>query len=219
LETMGFFGLFRKRIKRQIRMKRRLLSLGTVLLLAIGGYVGYGVISPDEASDKFALSVFNHRGIDEHPQTPSEITKDAIVTLQRKFVCGSEEEMLGIMTPEQITSLAAANPDWEFTFTEEQSVMFTEHVDDLSESCKLNSYFGLDKLGNLTLYDGPPKEERVVRTFFQLDIEHLESALPATVVKQLREGIRVTDIAEYNSVLSTFSDYAVDETEKVMKQE
>ena len=200
-------------------MKRRLLSLGTVLLFAIGGYIGYNAISPDEASDPFALSVFNHRGIDEHPRTPSELTKDAIVTLQRKFVCGSEEETLGVMNPEEITSLAAANPDWEFAFTEEQTVVFTEYVDDLSESCKLNSYFGLDKQGNLTLFEGPPKEERVVRTFFQLDIEHLESALPTTVVKQLREGIRVTDIAEYNSVLSTFSDYAIEETEKVMKPE
>src|SRR5690606_28399011 len=98
-------------------------------------------------------------------------------------------------------------------------VVFTEYIDDLSADCKQNAYVGIDASGSLTLFEGKPREAKAMKTFFQLDVEHLESALPAEVVQQLHEGIRITDVADYNSVLSTFSDYAIDETEKVMKPE
>jgi forespore regulator of the sigma-K checkpoint len=46
----------------------------------------------------------------------------------------------------------------------------------------------------------------------------LESSLPREAVQSLYDGIRVADYADYNSVLSTFSDFAMmEETEKVMK--
>jgi forespore regulator of the sigma-K checkpoint len=54
-----------------------------------------------------------------------------------------------------------------------------------------------------------PAADNVIRTFFQLDIRYLESSLPKETLKQLQDGIRITDMAEYNSVLSTFSDYAM----------
>lgn len=74
---------------------------------------------------------------------------------------------------------------------------------------ELVAFFGIDEGGNLSLYEGHPDENQVLRSFFQIDIEYLESSLPQETVEQLYRGIRVTDYAEYNSVLSTFSDYAV----------
>ena len=47
-----------------------------------------------------------------------------------------------------------------------------------------------------------------MRTFFQLDVGSMESSLPRDVIQRLEEGIRIQDMEEYNSVLSTFSDYA-----------
>ncbi|WP_369122684.1 BofC C-terminal domain-containing protein [Trinickia caryophylli] len=41
--------------------------------------------------------------------------------------------------------------------------------------------------------------------------------MPDHIWKQLQDGIRVQDIEEYNSVLSTFSDYARDTAEEVMQ--
>nr|WP_246427575.1 BofC C-terminal domain-containing protein [Paenibacillus phyllosphaerae] len=90
-------------------------------------------------------------------------------------------------------------------------------IDDLSDACKESATFGVDKSGNLSLFDGPPKKEKVLRTFFQLDVNFMESSLPKEQVEQLTTGIRVTDKDEYNSVLSTFSDYAVGRSERVMK--
>jgi forespore regulator of the sigma-K checkpoint len=46
-----------------------------------------------------------------------------------------------------------------------------------------------------------------------MNIEYLESSLPPDTVRQLREGIPIADLAEYNSVLSTFSEFALEQSE------
>jgi forespore regulator of the sigma-K checkpoint len=100
---------------------------------------------------------------------------------------------------------------------EQSMVYFEQSIEDMSEHCKANAYMGVDKKGNLTLFDGVPKKEKVVRTFFQLDVRYMESSLPQDKLDQLAKGIRISDMDEYNSVLSTYSDFAVEQNQKVMK--
>lgn len=69
----------------------------------------------------------------------------------------------------------------------------------------------------MKLFKGPPVQEKVLKTFFQMDMGSLKSSLPESIWKELHEGIRVQDIEEYNSVLSTFSDYAREAAEHVMQ--
>ncbi len=47
----------------------------------------------------------------------------------------------------------------------------------------------------------------------------METALPEGVYEQLQQGIRVQDMNEYNSVISTFGDFAVERTQRVLKQQ
>lgn len=72
-------------------------------------------------------------------------------------------------------------------------------------------YMGIDSDGNLTLFDGPPDRKKPIETFFQLDIEYLETSLPHETVGQLYEGIRIRDQEEYNSVLSSMSSFMAEE--------
>jgi forespore regulator of the sigma-K checkpoint len=140
------------------------------------------------------------------------------VKLHRVYVCGEEMKPLGRMTSNQIVKLLQAHPEWKAELDLKQhAVLFEQQIDDLSEHCKENAYFGVDKGGNLTLYDGAPKKEKVVRTFFQLDVRYMESSLPQDKLDELANGIRVSDIDEFNSVLSTYSDFAIEKNEKVMK--
>lgn len=102
--------------------------------------------------------------------------------------------------------------------TEETSLpafMNRVHIEPVDEKLSNDSYFGLDDHGNLSLFEGLPAEKKVVRSFFQLDIEYLESSLPQEIINQLYEGIQITDYAQYNSVLSTFSEYAIDITDSI----
>ncbi|WP_422660182.1 BofC C-terminal domain-containing protein [Paenibacillus sp. EC2-1] len=140
------------------------------------------------------------------------------VHLVTSFVCGEEEQVIGDLDTDTIYSLMNNNPSWKGKMDDNGEVWLEETVtDDLSPTCKEQAYMSIDANGNLTLFEGPPQEEKVLRTFFQLDIGSMESSLPKDVLKQLQDGIRIQDIEEYNSVLSTFSDYARDLAENVMK--
>lgn len=130
------------------------------------------------------------------------------VTVRQVYICGEEEQVLGGLNSDEIYNLMNEHPSWKGEFIEKGEILFQETISDLSPTCKEQAYISLDKDGNLTLFEGPPTHEKVIRTFFQLDINSMESSLPDGAVKQLYDGIRVQDIDEYNSVLSTFSDYA-----------
>ncbi|WP_058302192.1 BofC C-terminal domain-containing protein [Gorillibacterium timonense] len=129
------------------------------------------------------------------------------VYLKRIYVCGEEVEALGEMTNQELMKYASSHPGLKPTQAPDGHVIFTESIEDLSPGCKQNAFFGVDANGNLSLFDGIPEEQRVIRTFFQLNVEDLKSSLPPDAWNQLNAGIRVKDLEEFNSVLSTFSDF------------
>ncbi|WP_274362639.1 BofC C-terminal domain-containing protein [Paenibacillus thermotolerans] len=209
---MGFFGAFKRQLKKRMRLKRRWLSLGAwlVVVCSLAWYAAAESQSTDTAVRTF-------QELEPQPARTVPVHKNTEVLLHKIYVCGEELTSLGVHTPAEIQRMMDEHPQWQMTGAAGGKITFETVVDDLSDQCKLNSYIGIDTLGNLTLFDGPPQEQRAVKTFFQLNVEHLESSLPQEAVEDLRRGIRIRDLAEYNSVLSTFSDFAVDETEKVMK--
>ncbi len=135
------------------------------------------------------------------------------------YVCGTETLSLGTLSSQQLESLLKQHPDWKGRLNTRGEVWLERKVEDLSELCKQHAYMGMSMDGQLTLFEGPPKKEKVIRTFFQLDVGSMETALPEGVYEQLQQGIRVQDMNEYNSVISTFSDFAVERTQRVLKQQ
>lgn len=203
------FSLWKKLKKRFRRKRRPTWMLGCMLLSLLIGW-----LIPIHTVQVYAFSPEQS----DFTQMLLEKEKPWSVKLHRVYVCGDEIKPLGIMMTDQIQQLMKENPKWKGKLGNESNTVYLEqHVDDLSEHCKANAYMGLDKKGNLTLYDGVPKKEKVVRTFFQLDVHYLESSLPQDKLDQLAKGIRISDIDEYNSVLSTYSDYAIELNQKVMK--
>lgn len=136
-------------------------------------------------------------------------SREREVFYQKNFVCGEEVLQIGWLTPEEIRELHEKNPSAAMSINEQEQLTFIEAVEDLSDQCKENAYFGIDKDGNLSLFEGLPSDEQIIRTFFQLNVQHLKSSLPRETLDQLYQGIRILDMEDYNSVISTFSDYAV----------
>ncbi|MNW34958.1 hypothetical protein D3C74_119450 [compost metagenome] len=163
--------------------------------------------------DKLAIGQKESSDQDSSDQWLDDIRRSEqvrIVHLNKKYTCGEEESsVLGILSPIEITELMKQHPDWIGRVGAGGDVWLEESIEGLSEECQQDGYIGVDKNGNLSLFEGPPKDEKVIKTFFQLDVGTMESALPEEVLKQLKQGIRVQDVSEYNSVLSTFSDYAI----------
>ncbi|GBG08733.1 hypothetical protein B1748_03635 [Paenibacillus sp. MY03] len=200
---MMTFSLW-KQVKKRIRRNRRpIWKLGGLVL-----FVSLAVM-PQHASASFA----SEATLDE--PSVSRMLQDrnapVQVMLHRLYVCGEETEPLGLMKPETIIKLLSQHPEWRTSLDEDgQTLRVMQQIDDLSAECKSNAYFGVDRNGNFSLFDGEPSNEKVMRTFFQLDVRFMESSLPKDQLDQLSDGIRVSDIDEYNSVLSTYSDYAME---------
>lgn len=214
-----------KKIKKKLRWKRRWLTLAVLLLLAGISSVTIVLLQNHPISSKWDGEPLDQsvlgRNLAVSSQPEQEVqamigkldgARQAFV--KKAYVCGEELQLLGTMTSSQMMQYHKEHPALTVILGEGGDVYFTEQVDDLSPQCKNNAYFGLDAKGNLSLFEGVPEGNQVIRTFFQLNIEFLESSLPKETVKQLYRGIPVSNLEEYNSVLSTFADFAVEEASK-----
>lgn len=167
---------------------------------------GSGEGGRDAAASKRLLETLRQEGINR------------TVHLRTIYVTGEEVQTLtGQRPPEQLTALVEKHPGWTGWISREGDLWLERRVNDLSPLTKKEAYIGVDEFGNLSLFKGPPASDKVLKTFFQMDMGSLKSSLPEGIMKQLHEGIRVQDIEEYNSVLSTFSDYARDTAEQAMQ--
>ncbi len=134
------------------------------------------------------------------------------VILHRIYVCGEEIVELGRLDKEHIMMQQYHHPTWAMTIDGEHTIIrFSEKIEDLSPYCKQHAFFGIDKQEAFSLFDGEPMNEKIMKTFFQMNIPYLESVLPQSELDKLFGGIRVRDLDEYNSVLSTFSRYSIEQ--------
>lgn len=130
------------------------------------------------------------------------------LVLHRTYLCGEQSRQIGSHPTSVAIELLKSHRDWEASFDSSGTVVIEEAVDDLSPECRKTAYMAMDKDGNLSLYNGLPKREKVIRTFFQLDVDMLETRMSDDRILELTKGIRVSDRDEYNSVLSTFNEFA-----------
>lgn len=216
---MTYSNLY-KQLKRRLKMKKRWLSLGAYLLLAGSVVTALWLHqgAEEQKPDHLAAAAMNPKEsvLEQEAEAASAGVLESIkngkgsreVVLHKQYVCGEETAESRTMTPQEILSFYKEHPGSQLSVEDSGRVQIVEPVEDLSPHCRDNAYFGMDKNGNLSLFEGMPEQEKVIRTFFQLDVQHMKSSLPGDAVNQLYSGIRVSDMEDYNSVLSTFSEYA-----------
>lgn len=169
----------------------------------------------EDSSESKEKEILNHEQL---LQFIAQSGLSRTVHLKITYVSGEESQTLpGMKSPLQLKEIINDHPAWSGWISREGDLWLEQKVNDLSDVTKKEAYIGVDAFGNLTLFKGPPAQEKVMKTFFQLDMGSLKSALPEQMWKELHEGIRIQDIEEYNSVLSTFSDYAREAAEHVMQ--
>lgn len=216
-----------KEWKKSLKRKRRhIWSLGAVVgffLLATlaGSWLAHRVITkslssivlPIDAAPVWVdnLSTEEKPGATKRDKTLHSLQRwqgQVELVLHRTYLCGEETRQLGMHSTSVAVDFLKSHREWEAEFDSTGRLVMEQSVDDLSTQCKKMAYIGMDKDGNLSLYDGPPRREKVIRTFFQLNVEMLESRLSDDRLQELERGIRITDKDEYNSVLSKFNDFA-----------
>jgi forespore regulator of the sigma-K checkpoint len=135
-----------------------------------------------------------------------ELVKEPIqveVILQRAYLDGeiSEEKVV-----EKIWSMEhfwVKYEQWELVDTYDKGLVFKQQMDDISPLLKANGYFGITDDGTLTIFNGRPHQTNIIQSFFQLNIEKLESRKHL----ELKKGIPIKTKDRYVNVLETFKPY------------
>lgn len=211
------FSLWKQLKKRLRRGRRPMWTLGSFVLgISAAIQVVYGL--PGTAAANAAVQIEPGEGNPGLIRILQDHEEPLAVQLHRQYICGEETQPFGQMTSAEVLRVLMSHPEWTAMLSQDgQTVVLEQNIEDFSQSCRGNVYMGLDKLGYLSLFEGAPKKEKVVKTFFQLDVKYMESSLPHDKVDSLTKGIKISDMDEYNSVLSTYSDFAMPANQKVMK--
>lgn len=200
-----------RKIKRWVRLKPSGLTLaawgGLLFAVGAGGWalqneatVLHNMTVTEQVLGMPALAV--DQSVSVNPELAVRVVK------RTEYICGVVAEEKTTLSKAALSKWKQAHPNgW---MREGDRTVLTEVVEDLAPLCKTNGYFGLNEAGELTLFNGVPKEAKAIQTFFRINIKRMESGLPHEPIASLYQGIRIKDLAEYNSVLSTFSEFAVD---------
>jgi forespore regulator of the sigma-K checkpoint len=132
------------------------------------------------------------------------------LVLARTYLCGVKDEEHKPVSRDKLAQMMTEYNGWEIISADETKLILLKRENDIAPSCKANGYFGLSGEGVLTLFNGLPAEQNVVQTFYQINTAKMEASLPKEEVESLKKGIRVRDLAEYHSVLSTYEEFQED---------
>lgn len=133
------------------------------------------------------------------------------LVLTRTYLCGVRDEE---HKPTSLTHLAETMVDykgWEIVSVDSSKMILMKREQDISPACKANGHFGISADGMLTLFHGLPSEQEVVQTFYRINTAKMEARLSKDDVENLKRGIRVRDLAEYNSILSTYGEFQLND--------
>lgn len=197
-----------KRLRQKLRNRRPALILASFIVLALTvGVRWYAIDQSDQA---------------DHNQEAAAVlaAQKLEMVIQNRYLLGPMVEERRTFSTKEMDQFHELAKNLTFIKEEQGKYIFERKVDDLSPVLKEKGVIGVDRNGMLTLYEGDPKENNVIQTFFQIDLERLETSLPAEEINQLQQGIHFSSLAEFNSILSTYGEYAVmshDEEEREIR--
>ncbi|MBN8191105.1 intercompartmental signaling factor BofC [Bacillus sp. NTK074B] len=178
-------------------MKVRIVFM--VVLLFGAFYFTFFYTEEKQAADGSSLETLN--------ETPAEVASAHTVTviLERVYLDGEVSEEILQETIWSMEDFWAAYDDWQLMDMTEEQIVFQKKVDDISPLLKTNGYFGISDNGVLSIFNGKPGQAEIIQSFFQIDVEKLESKRHDDLVK----GIPIKSKHEYEEVLEQFKAYSV----------
>lgn len=129
------------------------------------------------------------------------------VILERVYLDGEISEETVTETIWAAEDFWSKYEEWKLVDMDEGYVVFRQQTDDISPLLKANGYFGITDEGVLTIFNGKPQRTNIIQSFFQIDIQKLES----NKCEQLKKGIPIMTKDRYIDVLETFKSYSTDE--------
>ncbi|MCT8139529.1 BofC C-terminal domain-containing protein [Anaerobacillus sp. CMMVII] len=130
--------------------------------------------------------------------------KTVRVILARIYLDGEVSEEVVEETILSMEDFWAEYAEWDLIDQDEAQVVFQQKIDDISPLLKINGYFGISEEGTLNIYEGKPSEEKVIQSFFQINMKKLKSHQQ----QELEDGIPILSRDRYEEVLKMYKKYA-----------
>ncbi len=153
----------------------------------------------------------------QHDQRKEDIAKKSLkkawtkppleleVVLQKIYIDGQMSEERRTETVWSLEDFWAAYDGWKVVNQQEGQIVFHKKVKELSPTIKAKGYIGLDEHGKLSIFEGKPSEQKVIQTFYQIDLDELE----VLDSQGLEEGIKIKSADQYFQLLKQFEKLAV----------
>lgn len=127
------------------------------------------------------------------------------VILQREYLDGelSEEKVTELFwTIEKFKNKYAG---WKIIELTKNHIVLHKMENDISPLLKTNGYFGMTEDGTLSIYNGKPEDDKIIHTFFQIDVGKLE----VYQQEELQQGIQIISKDQFNSLMKEYREYAI----------
>ncbi|WP_078413893.1 BofC C-terminal domain-containing protein [Priestia abyssalis] len=133
--------------------------------------------------------------------------KDRVtIFLERVYVDGVVSQEVIHHANSSKEDILNAYEAWRLIQESDNELVLRTYVDDISPLLKTNGYFGISVDNMLSIYEGDPNQStKVIQSFFQIDVEKLESYHR----QKLKKGIRVHSKDEYVALMQFFEGYSL----------
>lgn len=144
----------------------------------------------------------------DEPHTMAAIHPMIDVTIRNMYRLGPPVLEHHHLSPEALQQFLMEEPDLVLVEMNHGERVYERRIDDLSPEIKERGRFGISPDGTMIFYEeGADGEKNILETFFQLNLDRLESDAGETL-KALKIGIPVRSWQEYEQVLKVFQSYA-----------
>jgi forespore regulator of the sigma-K checkpoint len=195
-----------RRLRERLRKKKpALLLASTLCLVGVAGIVSWN------GSWKSKSWNIEHRAAtgDKNSAQQTIAPQNIEIIIQRNYRLGPVVEEKQYIPATNRDDIMEKFSGMELLEEKAGRFVFKTFIDDISPLINNHLFFGLSDDGFLSIYEGSLEEDNVIQTFFQLDIKRMESSLPLEEVKLLKKGIPFSSMSEYNSILSTYGEFAI----------
>lgn len=124
----------------------------------------------------------------------------------RHYVDGERSEETRTVTS-QIEEIRSDYREWNIVDETEKEIVLERFENDISPLLKNNGYFGVTEAGVLTIYNGDPSNQEIIQSFFQINIDGMESRL----LQKLQKGIPIKSKDCYQEVLKVYEPFSKEE--------
>ncbi|QTR84708.1 BofC C-terminal domain-containing protein [Bacillus cytotoxicus] len=138
--------------------------------------------------------------------TPNVTEKEPQVTvlLERMYLDGEVSEEILTEKVANLEQLLQRYKDWQLVDRDDVQIILQKKIDDISPLLKTSGYFGVSDEGILQIFNGVPKNDNAIHSFFQIDMKKLKSYERA----KLKRGIRIKSKERFVKTMEKMKQYA-----------